>query len=202
VRGACEGTLYNRKSETSRINEATLAVEMTTNIFSKCVINGMWGRWETNDYSIRLLPLDFQPELGMIKRDSDVAKRTPGTTCILSDTLMVNPVDCSEAIMALYSMYHLRPFTAEEGSNTDRGTDEGNPMGMIKVNAYSCVYATVRSCSAFVCNMINGAWEIEATSVKYHLENFVYDPCITKGQYGFWNDNDGRVNVQIGEAPP
>jgi hypothetical protein len=202
VRGACEGTLYNRKSEELRINEATLAVEMTTNIFNKCVINGMWGRWETNDYSIRLLPLAFQPELGKIKRDTEVAQWKRGTTCIPSNTLMVNPVDCSEAIIALYSMYHLPSFTAEERSSTDRGTDQANPVGMIRVNAYSCVYATVRSCSANVCNLINGPWSIEATSVKYHLENFVYDPCITKGQYGYWNDDVGRVNVQIGEAIP
>jgi hypothetical protein len=114
VKGACAGTLYNKNSESSRINEATLAVEMTTNIFNKCVVNGMWGRWETNDYSIRLLPLDFQPEFGMIKRDLEVPTRnTPGTTCIPSDTLMVNPVDCSEAINALYSMYYLPLFTAQ-----------------------------------------------------------------------------------------
>jgi hypothetical protein len=155
---------------------------MTTNILNKCVIIGMWGRWETNDYSIRLLPLDFQPEFGMIKRDSELAKRnTPGTTCIPSDTLMVNPVDCSEAINSLYSMYHLPWLTAQYRSNTNRDTDHANPVGMIRVNAYSCVFATVRSCSAFVCNLINGAWDIEATSVKYHLENFVYNPCITMG---------------------
>lgn len=36
----------------------------------------------------------------------------------------------------------------------------------------------------------------------FHLKEYIYNKCIVNGQYGIWNDNEGKVTFQIGEAPP
>ncbi|KAK4122128.1 hypothetical protein N657DRAFT_681940 [Parathielavia appendiculata] len=56
--GTCAGTLFNKQSTKARVNTGTLAFDMTNKVYNQCVINGMWGRSETDQYSIHIWYLD------------------------------------------------------------------------------------------------------------------------------------------------
>jgi hypothetical protein len=43
---SCAGHVCNGDRKPIQVNEATLAWNMTTNIFNPCVVNGKYGFWE------------------------------------------------------------------------------------------------------------------------------------------------------------
>lgn len=47
---------------------------MTTNIFDLCIINGKWGRWETENHSVGLRYADSKDQV--LNRDQDVQPPT------------------------------------------------------------------------------------------------------------------------------
>jgi hypothetical protein len=117
--GSCGGTLFNKLATRARINEATLAVEMTDKIYNQCVIKGMWGRWETDQYSIRIYYVDRNLSRSRSRHSEGSENRlaTPakpkqkrdaaGTTCIeyqQPGPPPPVPEECRSAIDGLTSM--------------------------------------------------------------------------------------------------
>jgi hypothetical protein len=115
--GTCGGTLFNKLPTRARINEATLAVEMTDKIYNQCVINGMWGRWETDQYSIRIYYVDRSDSRSLSRHGKVSREALPmpvkdkrsiaGTTCIEDQQPGSSPPvpeDCRGAIDGLTSM--------------------------------------------------------------------------------------------------
>jgi hypothetical protein len=54
--GSCAGEVINPNHRPVRVNEATLAVNMTTYIFNTCILKGMYGKYVTSEIAALLYP--------------------------------------------------------------------------------------------------------------------------------------------------
>lgn len=111
VKGSCGATLFNKMSGQVRINEASLAFDMTAHIFNPCIVDGQWGRSENDYYSIRIYHVKVS------KRDKEAQddvrkpaehKRADGhtyCTAYIAGPPPPVPAQCLQAIDGLASKY-------------------------------------------------------------------------------------------------
>lgn len=118
VRGLCGATLFNKLPDKARINEASLAFDMTANIFTPCIVNGQWGRSENDNYSIRLYYLNAKDPVSKRSDEAQDDVQMPAErkrsddetycTAFIGGPPPPVPVECLMAINGLTSMHSPR----------------------------------------------------------------------------------------------
>ncbi|KAK4099532.1 hypothetical protein N658DRAFT_508576 [Parathielavia hyrcaniae] len=192
--GTCAGTLFNKQTTNAKISTASLAFDMKDKIYNRCVSNGMWGRWETDEYSICVWYLDPTDPRSPLRHNngsgnkrvlSAKKKRGAGeTTCIEDQQDGQHPPvqdRCRRAI--------------------DELTDSSSEA-YLTVKPRDCETRIVENCVASFCN--NQDYEIEFNKevMKFYSEYHVFDPCVVSNKkYGVWEPDDGGYTLALYEAP-
>lgn len=203
VKGSCGATLFNKMSVQVRINEASLAFDMTANIFNPCIVNGQWGRSENDYYSIRFYHLKVS------KRDKEAqddvrkpAEHKPADghtycTAYIAGPPPPVPAQCLQAIDGLASKS--RPHHRER-NDTNKRTELGSKP-VLEINQAFCARYAVGGCWAHVCNHQNHKIELDKKNVKSLMMDHVFNSCVTKGNYGMWLPDTGYFSLSLFEPP-
>lgn len=206
VVGKYRGVAYNVLKRDQVVYGATVASDMKTKIYDKCIIGqNKYGSYEVNGLQVLLKfsTQDLLPATSARTGNRGLEARDNRKMCHQIPTA-VGPVDkdCYKVIDRLFGMLALCSITYT-GAKTPTNSVPGeidSENSRVSMYPEECFAASVDSCSGFVCSYNKQSVWVYKRADKRDMTVEIHGKCVTHGMWGSYGND--RINMGLYPVMP